>query len=317
MAKQQNNLRGCAIHLEKQVMAAVLKNIKAAYANLRTYIPETIKTFRQDTGKELSLKNYLEVHAIEPERLLSDRTWTQWKAAAGLVPAPADPDLEILGAAVARVCQITAPGYLNRINSLPASGLSLAGEDSAIVALVCYAIYAARGIMSKEIIPHELIESKILVVRGHRVMLDRDLAVLYSVETKALNQAVTRNKVRFPADFMFQLTPAEVKNWKSQFVTSNSRLKMGLRKRPYAFTENGVAMLSSVLKSLRAVEVNIQIMRAFTKLRELLNTHADLRRKLEDMEKKYDYQFKVVFDAMKSLIADPPTVKKIGFTAKH
>ena len=116
---------------------------------------------------------------------------------------------------------------------------------------------------------------------------------------------------------MFQLTPAEVKNWKSQFVTSNSRLKMGLRKRPYAFTENGVAMLSSVLKSRRAVEVNIQIMRTFTKLRELLNTHADLRRKLEDREKKYDYQFKVVFDAIKSLISTPDEpIKKIGFTAK-
>ena len=91
---------------------------------------------------------------------------------------------------------------------------------------------------------------------------------------------------------------------------------MGLRKLPYAFTENGVAMLSSVLKSHRAIEVNIQIMRTFTKLRELLNTHADLRRKLEEMEKKYDYQFKVVFDAIKSLISDPPPVKKIGFTAK-
>ena len=170
--------------------------------------------------------------------------------------------------------------------------------------------------MSKEIVPHELIESKILVVRGHKVMLDRDLATLYGVETKALNQAVNRNKARFPNDFMFQLTPTEMKNWKSQFVTSNSRLKMGLRKQPCVFTENGVAMLSSVLKSKRAVEVNIQIMRTFTKLRELLNTHADLRRKLQEMEKKYDYQFKVVFDAIKSLIGDPPPVRKIGFTAK-
>lgn len=169
--------------------------------------------------------------------------------------------------------------------------------------------------MAKEIVPHELIESKILVLRGHKVMLDRDLALLYGVETKVLNQAVSRNKARFPADFMFQLTPAEMKNWKSQFVTSNSRLKMGLRKRSRAFTENGAAMLSSVLKSKRAVDVNIQIMRTFTKLRELLATHADLRRKLEEMEKKYDYQFKVVFDAIKSLIAGPPPVKKIGFTA--
>lgn len=171
--------------------------------------------------------------------------------------------------------------------------------------------------MSKEIVPHELIESKILVLRAHKVLLDRDLALLYGIETKVLNQAVSRNIARFPADFMFQLTPAEIKNWKSQFVTSNSRLKMGLRKRSHAFTENGVAMLSSVLKSKRAVEVNIQIMRTFTKLRELLASHADLRRKLEEMEKKYDYQFKVVFEAIKSLVADPPVVKKIGFTAKH
>ncbi|OGS13518.1 MAG: DNA-binding protein [Elusimicrobia bacterium RIFOXYA2_FULL_58_8] len=170
--------------------------------------------------------------------------------------------------------------------------------------------------MSKEIIPQALIESKILVVRGHKVLLDRDLSGLYCVKTKVLNQAVVRNKARFPEDFMFQLTNKETENWRSQFVTSNLGLKMGLRWRPYAFTENGVAMFSSVLKSNRAVEVNIQIMRTFTKLRELLNTHADLKRKLEDMEKKYDYQFKVVFDAIKSLIADPPPVRKIGFTAK-
>lgn len=170
--------------------------------------------------------------------------------------------------------------------------------------------------MSKEIVPHELIESKILVLRGHKVMLDRDLAVLYGVENKVLNQAVNRNKDRFPADFMFQLTAAELKNWKSQFVTSNSSLKMGLRKRPHAFTENGVAMLSSVLNSKRAIAVNIQVMRTFTKLRDLLNTHSDLRRKFEEMEKRYDYQFKVVFEAIKSLITDPPPVKKIGFTAK-
>lgn len=112
-------------------MESVVRNIKAAYSNLRAYIPETIKTFRQDTGKELSLKNYLEVHAIEPERLLGDRTWTQWKAAAGLAPAPADPDLAVLGAAVSRACQITAPGYLGVINDLPRSGLSLIGEDAA------------------------------------------------------------------------------------------------------------------------------------------------------------------------------------------
>lgn len=170
--------------------------------------------------------------------------------------------------------------------------------------------------MSKEIVLHAVIESKILAVRGHKVMLDRDLAALYGVSTGALNQAVTRNLLNFPSDFMFQLTAEEVKNWISQIVISNSQ-KMGLRKRPRVFTESGVAMLSSVLKSRRAIEVNIQIMRTFTKLRELLSTHADLRRKLEEMEKKYDYQFKVVFDAIKRLITTPPPIKKIGFTAKR
>ena len=126
-------------------MAAVLKNIKAAYANLRTYIPESIKTFAQDTGRELSLKNYLEVHAIEPERLLSDRTWTAWKAAAGLVPAPADPDLAVLGAAVARACQVTGPGYLGAIRALPASGLSLAGEGGAAANMLYSLLWDTKG----------------------------------------------------------------------------------------------------------------------------------------------------------------------------
>ena len=145
-------------------------------------------------------------------------------------------------------------------------------------------------------------------------MLDLDLAALYGVETRALKQAVQRNPERFPSDFMFSLSPAEIKNLKSQIVISS----WGGRRNysPSVFTENGVAMLSSVLNSKRAVAVNMQIMRTFTKLRELLNTHTDLRRKLEEMEKKYDYQFKVVFDAIKSLIADPPPIKKIGFTAK-
>jgi len=165
----------------------------------------------------------------------------------------------------------------------------------------------------KEVISVEIIERKIYLIRGHKVMLDRDLATLYSVETRALNQAVKRNLNRFPEDFMFQLTQAEMENWKSQIVIS-SKDKMGLRKAPYAFTENGVAMLSSVLGSERAVEVNIQIMRTFTRLREMLLTHKDLQLKIEDMEKKYDQQFKVVFDAIRQLIAhEEPKKKKIGF----
>lgn len=165
----------------------------------------------------------------------------------------------------------------------------------------------------KELIPIEIIERKICLIRGHRVMLDRDLAELYGVETKVLNQAVKRNLNRFPEDFMFQLTPEEaVELSRSQFVT----LKRGqnIKYLPYAFTENGVAMLSSVLGSERAVEVNIQIMRTFTRLRELLLTHKDLQRKITDMEKKYDSQFKVVFDAIRQLMT-PPVIKKgkIGF----
>ena len=168
--------------------------------------------------------------------------------------------------------------------------------------------------MSKEIVPQEVLASKIFYIRGHKVMLDLDLAALYGVETRALKQAVQRNLERFPADFMFNLSPAEIKNLKSQIVISS----WGGRRNysPSVFTENGVAMLSSVLNSKRAMAVNIQIMRTFTKLRELLATHSDLRRKLEEMEQKYDYHFKVVFDAIKSLIADPPPVRKIGFTAK-
>ncbi|MHB9140055.1 MAG: ORF6N domain-containing protein [Victivallaceae bacterium] len=168
--------------------------------------------------------------------------------------------------------------------------------------------------MAKDIVPQEIIEAKIFVVRGHKVMLDSDLAALYGVTTKNLNKAVARNMGSFPEDFMYKLKKSELTNLRFQTGTSSWG---GRRYSPYAFTENGVSMLSSVLKSHRAREVNIQIMRTFTKLRELLNTHADLRRKLEEMEKKYDYQFKVVFDAIKSLISTPDEpVKKIGFTAR-
>ena len=146
-------------------------------------------------------------------------------------------------------------------------------------------------------------------------MLDHDLADLYEVETRVLVQAVKRNLGRFPADFMFQLTKEELENWRSQIVISNPDAKMSLRRRPFAFTEQGVAMLSSVLRSNRAVAVNIEIMRAFVKLRELLSTHKGLARKIVELEKKYDRQFKVVFDAIRQLMApDPPAKKRrIGF----
>ncbi|HAH32210.1 MAG TPA: DNA-binding protein [Elusimicrobia bacterium] len=162
--------------------------------------------------------------------------------------------------------------------------------------------------------PLELIEKKIFMIRGHK-MMDRDLAELYMVETGALNRAVKRNWDRFPEDFMFQLTVVERENLKCQFGISSWGGDRGL---PYAFTEQGVAMLSSVLKSKRAVHVNIQIMRAFVKLRQLLNTHKELARKLEELEKKYDAQFKSVFDAIKMLMTppaepDPGHRKIIGF----
>ena len=154
------------------------------------------------------------------------------------------------------------------------------------------------------------------VIRGHKVLLDSELAALYQVQTKALNQAVQRNVDRFPADFMFQLSASEFENWRSQIVTSNSRAVMGLRRPPYAFTEHGVAMLSSVLRSKRAIAVNIEIMRAFTRLREVLSSHKELADQLAALESKYDRQFRVVFDAIRKLMIEPePMSRPIGFTA--
>jgi len=156
------------------------------------------------------------------------------------------------------------------------------------------------------------IEQAILQVRGHRVMLDADLAALYGVETKALVRAVKRNADRFPADFMFQLNPQEFDNLRCQIGTSSSW--GGRRRPPYAFTEQGVAMLSSVLRSKRAVRVNVEIMRAFVRLRRILAENAGLARRLDDLEKKYDIQFKVVFDAIRKLMQPPePMKKRIGF----
>jgi hypothetical protein len=183
------------------------------------------------------------------------------------------------------------------------------------------------------------IEAKILLVRGQKVMLDRDLADLYEVEAKVLNQAVKRNLDRFPEDFMFQLTAEESARLRSQIVTSKMILTGDLRHQsgasslrsqivtsnagqgrggrrylPYAFTEQGVAMLSTVLRSKRAVMVNIEIMRAFVRLRRMFGAHADLARKLAALERKYDSQFKTVFDAIRELMTPPPAKKRpIGF----
>jgi len=157
------------------------------------------------------------------------------------------------------------------------------------------------------------IEQSIVLVRGEKVILDYVLAAMYGVTTKTLVQAVRRNPDRFPRDFMYQLSPQEVARLRSQIVTSKGR--GGRRRRPYAFTEQGVAMLSSVLRSERAVQVNVEIMRAFVRLRRLLITHADLARKLEELEQKYDSQFRVVFDAIRELMtpAAVPEKRRIGF----
>jgi len=168
----------------------------------------------------------------------------------------------------------------------------------------------------KNLTSKEKIERLIFLVRGQKIMLSTHLAELYGVESRILVQAVKRNIDRFPEDFMFQLSDGEFENLKSQFVISSWG---GMRRaKPYAFTEQGVAMLSSVLRSKRAVQVNIEIMRSFVKLREILATHKDLDRKLTELERKYDDQFKVVFEAIRQLMAPPDKkVKKIGFTVKE
>ncbi|MFQ5739798.1 MAG: ORF6N domain-containing protein [Acidobacteriota bacterium] len=167
-----------------------------------------------------------------------------------------------------------------------------------------------------EVIPVETIERRIFLIRGQRVMLDSDLAQLYGVTTGNLNLAVRRNKIRFPEDFMFQLSAEEAKSLLLQFAISKGR--GGRRTPPYAFTEQGVAMLSSVLKSERAALVNIAIMRAFVRLRVILATHKELARKLQEMEKKYDARFKVVFDAIRKLMEPGPVPanRQIGFAPK-
>lgn len=161
-------------------------------------------------------------------------------------------------------------------------------------------------------VPADLITRRIFVIRGHKVMLSPDLAELYQVEPRALVQAVKRNADRFPEDFMFQLTAEEWESLKSQIVISS--WGGARRATPYAFTEQGVSMLSSVLKSKRAVQVNIAIMRAFVQLRQLAGTHKDLADKIAAMEKKYDAQFAVVFKAIRQLLEPPqPPKRRIGF----
>ena len=171
--------------------------------------------------------------------------------------------------------------------------------------------------MSDTVIPVERIERAIYLIRGQKVMLDRDLAALYGVETKRLKEQVRRNIERFPEDFMFILSDEEFSNWRSHFATSNSD-RMGLRHAPMVFTEQGVAMLSSVMNSKQAINVNIAIMRTFVKLRQMLDSHAKLAKKLAGLEAKYDEQFRVVFEVLNELMAAPePKRKPIGFSVKE
>ena len=170
--------------------------------------------------------------------------------------------------------------------------------------------------IQKQIVPVEQVEQMIFLLRGQKVMVDADLAALYGVPTKVLNQAVTRNKKRFPSDFMFRLTKEE----RHELVTNCDRLNRLKHSSvfPRAFTEQGVAMLSTVLNSDRAIQVSIEIMRAFVRLRQMLADHKDLARKLSALEKKYDEQFKIVFEAIAELMTPPDKPqRKIGFQVKE
>jgi hypothetical protein len=166
----------------------------------------------------------------------------------------------------------------------------------------------------QQLVPVEVVERRILLIRGHKVMLDSHLAELYEVPTFRLNEAVKRNRRRFPEDFMFRLSTEETKSLTSQIAISNPG-RGGRRTLPYVFTEQGVAMLSSVLNSERAIAVNIAIMRTFVRLRQILATHKELAERLKAMEKKYDKQFKVVFDILRQLMEPPqgPPKSPIGF----
>src|ERR1051325_250102 len=166
---------------------------------------------------------------------------------------------------------------------------------------------------TETVIPIDRIERLILFIRGEKVMLDSDLAALYGVETKVLNRAVKRNAARFPSDFMFQLTSEETESLRYQFGTSNEG-RGGRRYLPYAFTEHGALMLANVLNSARAAQTSVQIVRAFIRLRQLLSSNAELARKLEKLEQRYDRQFKVVFDTLRRLMWPAESKRReIGF----
>ena len=168
-----------------------------------------------------------------------------------------------------------------------------------------------------DIISIEKLHELIYLIRGQKVMMDRDLAALYGVETKRLKEQVKRNIERFPIDFMFELTKSELSSWRSQFATSNQD-KMGLRYNPMVFTEQGVAMLSSVLRSKTAIQVNIQIMRAFTKMRQLIFDKDELLNEIKSIREETDGKFRIVFETLDQLLTvETKQKKKIGFTARE
>lgn len=170
------------------------------------------------------------------------------------------------------------------------------------------------SVISKSVIPQEIIENRIFLIRGRKVIFDKDLAELYGVTTSQLTRQVRRNRERFPDDFLVELNREEFDNLICQFGTSRWG---GTRKLPFAFTEQGIAMLSGVIHSPRAVQVNIQIMRVFVKLKELMISHKDLAKKMEELEKKYDGQFKIVFEAIQRLMKEEEKPRKgIGFHVK-
>jgi len=182
------------------------------------------------------------------------------------------------------------------------------------------ATFQKGEIMSGQVslVPLERIERAIIVVRGEKVMLDSDLGEIYGVETRVLNQAVKRNPDRFPLDFMFQLTPIEVANLNRSQTVIGSQKHRDPRFPPYAFTEHGALMLANVLNSERAAQTSVQVVRAFVQLRQMLASNAELARKLAAMEKKYDAQFKVVFDAIRQLMSPPAKPRReIGFHVKY
>jgi len=172
-----------------------------------------------------------------------------------------------------------------------------------------------EGEYVKSLVAMEVVEKKILSIRGQKVILDVDLAELYDVTTKVFNQAVKRNVDRFPKDFMFQLTADEALTIRSQFVTASRR---NIRYLPYAFTEHGIIMAASILNSQRAIDASVYVVRAFIKLREMIASHKDLTKKLNELEKKYDGQFQIVFEAIRQLIeVEEKPKRRIGFIARE